>query len=76
MDQKPESLSEAAGRCGATLTTRMVELRRQLPRDIDIDPATLQSAFALAFEQGANWAMDRALMINTKVLPPANRRST
>lgn len=69
----PESMGEAAGRAAAALTTRLMDAIRRTP-GATMDPVTLQSALALAFEQGANWGCDRAMQIISAPLPPANRR--
>lgn len=72
------SLQEAAGRCAATLTTRLIEAVNKTPPGMprELDPATLQSTLLLAFEQGANWAMDQAQKILMKSTNPLNRRPT
>lgn len=72
----PETLTEAAGRSAAALTTRFIEAYSKLPLGQQVlDPVMLQSAFTLAFEQGANWGMDRAIEISVASLPAVNRRA-
>jgi len=72
----PETLTEAAGRSAAALTTRLLEAHSRLPLGHrELDPATLQSTLALAFQQGANWAMDRAIQLAMAQTKPINRRA-
>jgi hypothetical protein len=69
----PQSLNEAAYRAAAKLTTRLMDALQRTP-NAQVDAATLQTALALAFEQGANWAADRACAIISAPVSPANRR--
>lgn len=69
----PESMSEAAGRAAAALTTRLIQVTRET--GLPLDPVTLQSTLTLAFEQGANWGCERSMQISSSNLPAANRRA-
>lgn len=70
------SLSEAAGRCAAGLTTRLVEAFRLLPPGSHgVDPSAIQSALALAFEQGAIWQQQREQQRLLMLSNAENRRA-